>query len=38
MISVNPIGLKGIFKDAYTQAYVDEHPELLNNKIEILKE
>lgn len=36
IISVNPVGLKGIFKDVYTQKYVDEHPELLKEKIEIL--
>ena len=37
IISVNPVGLKGLFKDVYTQSYVDEHPELLNKNIEILK-
>ena len=37
IISVNPVGLKGLFKDVYTQSYVDEHPELLNENIEILK-
>ncbi len=38
IISVNPVGLKGMFKDVYTQSYVDEHPELLNENIEILKQ
>lgn len=37
IISVNPIGLKGLFKDVYTQSYVDEHPELLKEDIEIIK-
>ena len=36
IISVNPVGLKGLFKDVYTQSYVDAHPELLNENIEIL--
>ena len=36
LISVNPVGLKGIFEDVYTQSYVDEHPELLNQNIKIL--
>jgi len=36
VISVNPVGLKGMFKDVYTQSYVDEHPELLKENIEIL--
>ena len=38
IISVNPVGLKGMFKDVYTQAYVDAHPELLEEDIEILKD
>lgn len=38
IISVNPVGLKGMFKDVYTQSYVDAHPELLNEDIEILGE
>ena len=38
IISVNPVGLKGMFKDVYTQNYVDEHPELLNENIEILNQ
>lgn len=36
IISVNPVGLKGIFHDVYTQSYLDEHPELKNEDIEIL--
>ena len=28
IISVNPVGLKGIFKDVYTNLYLDENPEL----------
>ena len=38
IISINPVGLKGIFKDVYTQSYVDEHPELLEENIEIINE
>ena len=39
IISVNPIGLRGIFRDVYTQSYLDEHPEIrgeLGDDIEIL--
>lgn len=36
LISVNPVGLKGVFKDVYTQSYVDTHPELLKENIEII--
>lgn len=38
IISINPIGLKGIFHDVYTQSYQDEHPELINENVEILNE
>ena len=38
IVSVNPVGLKGMFKDVYTQSYVDEHPELKNENIEIINE
>ena len=36
VISVNPVGLKGLFKDVYTQSYIDEHPELLDEVPEII--
>ncbi len=36
IISLNPVNLKGIFKDIYTKNYVDEHSELLNENIEII--
>ena len=38
IISVNPVGLKGLFKDVYTKEYVDAHPELFDSleDIEIL--
>ena len=36
IISVNPVGLKGLFKDVYTKKYVDEHPELLEESITIV--
>ncbi|MBP3848055.1 glycosyltransferase [bacterium] len=36
IISINPVGLRGMFKDVYTQSYVDEHPELLEEDIEII--
>lgn len=31
IISINPIGLKGIFKDVYTQGFIKENPENFNN-------
>ncbi|MBR1605156.1 MAG: glycosyltransferase [Alphaproteobacteria bacterium] len=38
IISVNPVGLRGVFKDVYTKAYLREHPEMNKNTVEILKE
>lgn len=40
IISVNPVGLKGLFRDVYTESYLAEHPEIrknLGDNIEILK-
>ena len=40
IISVNPVGLRGIFKDVWTESYLAEHPEIrdeLGDKIEILQ-
>ena len=38
IISVNPVGLKGYFKDVYTKEYIESNPELFKNKknIEII--
>lgn len=36
IISVNPVGLKGLFTDVYTKSYVDEHPELLKENVKIM--
>lgn len=36
IISVNPIGLKGIFHDVYTESYLDAHPGLSKSDCEIL--
>ena len=33
---VNPIGLKGIFKDVYTKSFLDKHPEIDASSVEIL--
>lgn len=35
MISVNPIGLKGLFRDMYTKNYLEDHPEMDRSKCEI---
>ncbi|MCM1010137.1 MAG: DUF1732 domain-containing protein [Fusobacterium sp.] len=31
IISINPIGLKGVFKDVYTPNFVNDNPEVFNN-------
>ena len=38
IISVNPVNLKGLFKDVYTQSYIDAHPESLKENVEIISE
>ena len=35
IVSINPVGLKGLFKDVYTESYLKEHPEIQD--VEILK-
>lgn len=35
-ISVNPVGLKGLFRDVYTERYLEAHPELMRSECEIL--
>ena len=35
---VNPVGLKGIFRDVYTKSYLDKHPEINETEVEILTE
>lgn len=37
VISVNPVGLKGLFTDVYAKSYVDEHPELLKENVKIIE-
>ncbi len=36
VISINPVNLKGLFKDVYTQSYVDANPKLKGKNIEII--
>lgn len=36
LISVNPIGLKGIFRDVYTKSYLEANPEIVCSDCEIL--
>lgn len=38
VISINPVGLKGIFSDTYTQNYINANPELTQENINILTE
>ena len=37
IISVNPIGLKGLFHDVYTESFLAKHPDIAATKPEILK-
>lgn len=37
IFSVNPIGLKGLFNDIYTENFLAEHPEIDRSSVEILK-
>ena len=36
LVSVNPVGLKGVFNDVYTKSYLDAHPEIDRRECEIL--
>nr|WP_325295671.1 hypothetical protein [uncultured Oscillibacter sp.] len=36
IISVNPVGLKGLFRDVYTEAYLKAHPEIDRSACELL--
>ena len=38
IISVNPVGLKGLFHDVYTESYLNDHPEIDRKTVEILNE
>jgi len=34
LISLNPIGLKGMFHDVYTQSFLDDHSDIKRSKVE----
>ncbi len=36
IISINPIGLRGLFQDVYTKEFLTDHPEISNDDVEIL--
>ena len=36
IISLNPINLKGLFNDVYTQSFIEAHPELNNENLRII--
>lgn len=38
VIVVNPVGLKGIFHDVYTKSYLEKHPEIEQDSVEIIDE
>ena len=35
IISVNPVGLQGFFKDVYTKEYLEDHPDFENMEVEL---
>ena len=35
IVSVNPVGLKGLFRDVYTKPYIQAHPEILQEEGDI---
>lgn len=35
IISVNPVGLKGLFRDVYTEAFLEAHPEIDRDSVEL---
>lgn len=37
IISINPIGLRGMFRDVYTKEYLERYPELEKQNVEILR-
>ncbi len=37
IISINPVGLKGLFRDVYTESYLEDHPEFDRSSCEILE-
>lgn len=36
IISINPVGLKNMFKDVYTQSYLKDHPEMIVSNDQII--
>ena len=36
IISVNPVGLRGLFEDVYTKDFLDAHPEIEKENLKIL--
>ncbi len=38
VISINPIGLNGVFRDVYTENYLNAHPEIARSECEILSD
>ena len=37
IISVNPIGLRGMFKDVYTREFLKDHPEIDPKTVTLLE-
>ena len=37
IVSINPIGLRGLFRDVYTESFLEDHPEIDRNGCEILE-
>ena len=36
IISINPVGLKGIYHDVYTESYLADHPEIDRKQVEVV--
>ena len=36
IVSINPVGLRGMFHDVYTKSYLSEHPEIDSSTVEII--
>ena len=38
VVVINPVGLKGIFRDVYTKSYLQKHPEIDPETVEIFEQ
>lgn len=38
IVSINPVGLKGMFRDVYTRSFLQKHPEINPATVKIFEE